>query len=103
MGRWAQRRRGGGGATHTPLVQMVSATAIGAFNIDVAYTGNITAAAFAVTAFATIPSVHQPTLIAQDGPTGLNLTFADNISAETDLEFTNGVSGVLSPDAQPIT
>lgn len=103
MGRWAQRRRSGGGSSLAPpLIQMIEALNDG-ITLSIEYSGAVTAGDFDTAAFHVQPSDDQPDEIEQNGANGLNLNFSGDISGQTLLEYSGVTAGVLSPQAIGLT
>lgn len=106
MGRWAQRRRrGGGGPSETQtLARMTSAMLDGtALIVTVTYTGNVTAAAFNTTDFLDVDESATPVSIAQGATNEAILTFELFLNNSDTLVYTGTAAGVLTPDSATLS
>jgi hypothetical protein len=103
MGRYAQRRRSGGGPPGAPpLIEMILATVDGT-EVAVDYSGPVTAGDFELTDFLFADGAVNPTVIAQSDTEQLSLTTAAPISADTDLTYSGDAPGILTPQTITLT
>lgn len=106
MGRWAQRKRSGGGnlAPITPtLGKMVSATITGADTARVIYSVPINASEFTPTDFQSQASAALGLNMIQNDDYSVDITFDNPITGDATLGW-NGTAPVLqSPDEVPYT
>lgn len=103
MGRWAQRTRGGGGASTSSIIQMVSAHIVDGATITVTYNANITAITFTAADFTTTPSNFSSDLVISQVGTVLTLDFGNDISFETAITYTGSATGIQTPDSVNLT
>ena len=104
MGRWAQRsHRGGGPQTGTGLIQITQAERPDANTVNVTYSAPITAADFNNVDFGSTPTAFTPDSINQNAPAELGINFPDDITAETGIDYTGAVPGVLTPQSVAFT
>lgn len=82
---------------------MTSAEVLGPNDIGAVYSANIDATDFNAADFETLPSNFGATAVSQGDANILNVSFGDNISAETSLHYTGATPGVLSPQEVPLT
>lgn len=94
MGRWAQRRRTGGGMSLNFMTDAVQ------FDVDKAtatYLAPINAAFFTGTEFFTAPSNQTSTSVVQQTANKLTVDFPLEISDDDTLTYTGTVASVLNP------
>lgn len=105
MGRHAKQRVSGGGAptsVSATYVRMTTATKIAALTIDVIYSGSVPANSINQGTFETTPGSINQTTIEQLTPNKLRVTFSEDITDATNLNWSGFVAGVTSPDATPV-
>ncbi|MFZ1058911.1 MAG: hypothetical protein WAP47_06945, partial [Candidatus Rokuibacteriota bacterium] len=61
------------------------------------FSGDVNAGDFALSDFVSQPTNEFPDTIIQTGPTGLLLTFANDIDTDTELTYSGDVMGLLTP------
>lgn len=102
MGRYAQRRRSGGGPPGAPpLIQMTEGIVDGS-EVAVVYDGDVTAGDFELTDFLFSDGAQNPTSIAQNASNELLLELLTTVD-EGDLTYSGDVSGVLTPQTIELT
>jgi hypothetical protein len=102
MGRYAQRRRSGGGPPGAPpLIQILEARADGT-EIYVLYSGNVTDSDFELTDFEFTDGFQTPLTITNDEPETLLLTVTTTVD-EGFVSYNGNVSGVLTPQTVELT
>lgn len=95
MGRWAQRRRTGGGPT--VFNYMLAIGHAGNFDTLAEYAYNINSLTLSPAAFASIPSAHVPTGIVQSGVKRVDIQWADSQAAETGLTYSGTTPAIRTP------
>lgn len=106
MGRWAQRKRSGGGnlAPITPdLPQMVSASITGANTARVFYSAPVNASEFGGGDHESISSHAITTNYIQNDDYSIDATFDDTITGDTSLEWHGTAPPLKTPDEIPYT
>jgi len=106
MGRWSQRRHCGGGPQLPTIVSLITITRAQLTtltNIEVTFSGLVTAASFNTLDFTAQPNAENPDTVTQVTGTKLALGFSNDQDTETSLDYTGTVSGVLTPQSVPIT
>src|SRR3989304_5540910 len=102
MGHWSTySRRGGGPPTAVELIEMLTAELVPSLMIRVSYSGPVNDFEFSLFDFGTEPNGWEPVDITGFPPDVLELTFVDDLSAETDLTYDGPVPGVLTPQTIP--
>lgn len=100
MGRWAQRRRAGGGPTFPPVLISITLVVVdGANELVVTYSGNVDPGDFSNSDFITDSSLAVPTSITDLDTNILLLTFGVDVSDSQNLVYSGNVSGVLTPQS----
>lgn len=95
MGRWAQRRRAGGGSP--VLNSMIYAAAVGGADADVTYATTIDAAELDPDSFTSNPSGEQGLTINQLTDTKIEISFSGDVSGDTTLLYAGVVIGIRTP------
>ena len=104
MGQWShRRRRGGGQAAPAALIQINSAVIFDVDVIHVNYSGDVTAPAFDLTDFQTVPDSHNPDNITNFDSNTLELTFPLEIDDQTNLAYAGDAPGILTPQTVLLT
>lgn len=101
MGRWAQRRRGGGGPN--PLNQIISASIQGPVLIEAVYAAPVDGAGFDVAVFESDPSAEQSSSYSIGPSTTLQIFFDFSVIGDTSLTYSGTTPGILSPQTVPLT
>lgn len=103
MGRWAQRRRtGGGAASQEDLIYMVTATVTSSLVITVSYNKAVSSGDLDPTKFVT-NEVLVPDSVEQVDATTVEVVFLDNISATSFLTWSGIVTNVVTPQTIPVS
>jgi len=97
MGRWAQRKRGGGGQISAYLNFLTAATIDSANFVSMDWFRPITASTLAANQFKTQPSGFVPFDVQQDGANGTLIEFIEDVSMETALHYDGDARANLSP------
>src|SRR3972149_5303461 len=95
MGRWAQRKRAGGGPV--TLNQMIQAVKTGGILVEVEWSADVDPASFEPTAFTSEPSGIINQAFAVIGPRRLELQFEFPVDADTELVYLGLTPGMLTP------
>jgi len=104
MGRWAQRRRTGGGPpAGAALITITEAEVTDTTEILVSFSANVNAGDFDPTDFTTQPSNATGTVFGAAGANYINTYFDHDITADTTITYNGTAPGVQSPDVHPIT
>lgn len=104
MGRWAQRTRSGGGTPSNPtLANMIEAQQESSIELSVEWNSPAPIGNFDLADFITVTGAFVPTSMSQVNPTTILFEFADDLSGETELQYTGDTPGFLTPDSVPIT
>lgn len=107
MGRWAQRRRTGGGpAALTPstLGQLVLAERdADTVSVHAVWSAPVTDTDFVGSDFETLPGNITIATITQDGANGLLLEFVAPVTLEATLSYTGSAPGIITPDSIALT
>lgn len=100
MGRWSQRHRCGGGVS----INFMTQAFVGDIEeVNVVFLTPVTAAAFSLTDFETIPDAFTPTSITQVDPNTLLLDFGEDVSFANSITYVGDVTGILSPTTVTIS
>ncbi len=97
MGRWAQRRLGGGGSP--ALIQMIHVEKTGSDTLVVTYSGVIDANEFENADFEDFGGGQFASGVAQDSPDKIELTFPDAVANNGQLNYAGDVLGILNPQS----
>lgn len=100
MGRWSQRTRAGGGAS---LNFMTAAVHDDPETMLVDYLNNVSATAFGLTQFSTVPSGAALLTISQQGAKRIQLTWDQDVSADTQINYQGTVPSLLTPQTLAVT
>lgn len=101
MGRWAQRRRGGGGSP--TLNQMINVTRDGDEQMIVTYRNVVNVSDLQTSGFLANPGAVTPPGVTQLSPTQLTVDFEADTSAFTTLVYAPPTSGFVAPQQITIT
>lgn len=95
MGRWAQRRRAGGGSPS--LNSMIRAVQSGAFSLQVTYASDVSADDFTPGMFAEQTDDIVPVAVFQLSPNSLELNFSSELENASELIYIGNVLGTRTP------
>jgi len=95
MGRWAQRQRSGGGPTSVNFMTNVDEAGLDSSFVD--YAAAVDASQFNPSLFLSLPSVEQGVTVLQNATRRIEIQFANPITGDTSLEYTDVVPGILTP------
>lgn len=101
MGRWAQRRRTGGGNAPTAgqiLGHLVAATIDDATHATGTWNVPVSAGDFDAADFTSASSQETGISIAQAGTYALTVEFSGTITGDADFEYTGDTANLLTPD-----
>jgi hypothetical protein len=99
MGRWAQRKRAGGGPSAPSLTQIDTATLASNTQADLFYNNSVTATDFDPATFTSSPSGVFGTAITQAGPNEFLIDLTGSAAGDDEIQYTGSVSGVLTPQS----
>lgn len=98
MGRWAQRRRAGGGPNLDVEISMISAETGGSLEeILITYSSDVTAGNFDAGDFTSLPSNETGDNLAQGGSDQLIVAFLNPVDTDTSLNYAGSSPGIQSP------
>lgn len=104
MGRWAQRRRAGGGpGAAIAIIHLVAATVTGAATMTATYSGPPDISGLDPTDFLAVINGENGDDIAALGGNQIQIHFAGSIFGETTLEYSGTTPGYLTPDSVAVT
>lgn len=95
MGRWAQRRRGGGGIRD--INKMIAAEVTAPDTELVTYAYAVSASALDATTFHSQPSNEEGIDVFQNGANGIRIVYGNDVSLDTFLSYTGSTPGILTP------
>lgn len=99
MGRWAQRRRGGGDpkSVQGALLQIEDANITSTTEVTAEYSGEISAAGFSDGDFTSLNSNETSISVTQFSANELVIEFSGTITGDDQIEYTGTKPGVLTP------
>lgn len=107
MGRWAQRRRAGGGSSPDSapptIAQLLEAHIDGIVTEQAVYTTPITAGDFSPGDFVSNPSGGTSTIVLQINATTIEIEFDNIVTGDDTLEYAGTNPNVITPDSVAIT
>lgn len=104
MGRYAQKRRGGGGPpTPSALNHMILATITSDPHIEITYSAEVDAGDFTFTDFLTVPNAIEPISFGQASATSIDVEWSDSVLLETAVAYTGGIANIETPQTIAIT
>lgn len=95
MGRWAQRRRAGGGPQTVNYIVQIDAT--GSPVVTATYNANIDVGEFAAANFVRNDTAAPADSVSSAGPKLLEIEFTDPVNAATSITYTGTANNVRSP------
>lgn len=101
MGRWAQRKRGGGGETALNVIRV--AQIIPTQTIRLTYWKPVDASQFAAGAFDTLPDNITCAAVSQIGTYQVDLQMDDNVTDQDEVRYVGDTPGILSPQQKPLS
>jgi len=102
MGRWAQRKRAGGGGESLNYITNVHSVP-GIDTLQVTYHAPVDPDALDPAAFQSIPSASFGQGKAPNSETQVEIFYGDDISADTTLDYDGTTPGLLTPQTVPFT
>lgn len=99
----AMRRSGGGLLTAQILNTIVSADFDGPEGIALTYARPVSVATLNSGNFQTLPDGEPATALQQNGPNRIDVTFSNDITAESDITFVGNTAAFTSPQTIEIT